>query len=175
MAAERKPKKAKRRTPKTAAAELAIEKRRAQVWDLRIKGKSTRQIAVALKVSVGTAHSDLAAVLERSKDENDDRAETHRAISLARLERALDTVEKALIADACDAQGNKDHELQLKALDRLVRIEERRSKLLGLDAPTKVDTKVTTVALDEIDELRKSAKANECSPEGQPKPSEPSA
>ncbi len=114
-----------------------IEDRRAKAWELRLKGKSTRQIALALEVSVGTAHSDLAAVMERTKEENDDRAETHRAVSLARLERALDTVEDALSAESFDALGNKDHELRLKALDRLLKIEERRAKLLGLDAASK--------------------------------------
>ena len=128
---------------------------------------------------MGTAHSDLATVLDRAKDENDDRAETHRSISLARLERALDTVEAALGAnsfgeDEEDAALGPDHELRLKALDRLLKIEERRAKLLGLDAPTKVQAEVNTVELDEIDELRKSAEANECSPKAQPKPPETS-
>lgn len=143
------------------SAEATIEDRRAKAWELRLKGKTVRQIALELEVSVGTAHGDIAAVLERTKEENDEKAETHRTISLARLERALDVVERALVADAYDAQGNKDHELQLKALDRLVRIEERRSKLLGLDAPSKVETEVTAVTLDDLEARRKLAEQNE--------------
>jgi DNA-binding CsgD family transcriptional regulator len=162
------------------ADKAIIEDRRSKAWELRLKGKSTRQIALALEVSVGTAHSDLAAVMERTKEENDDRAETHRALSLARLDRALDTIEAALGAnslgedDAAEDLG-ADHELRLKALDRLLKIEERRAKLLGLDAPTKVDANVTTVGLDEIDELRNSANANsdECSPKDPLSSSEP--
>jgi|SRR6478735_3776035 len=163
--------------------EAAIEDRRSKAWLLRVKGKTVRQIATELGVSVGTAHSDLAAVMERTKEENDDRAETHRALSLARLDRALDTIEEALLAQAPLPEGDgaadgeslrPDHELRLKAIDRLMKIEERRAKLLGLDAPTKVDASVTTVGLDEIDELRKSAEANACSPEEPQKPSEPS-
>ena len=126
-------------------------------------------------MSVGTAHGDIAAVLQRTKDENDEKAETHRTVSLARLERALGIVEQALDAEVFDADGNADNELKLKALDRMLKIEERRAKLLGLDAPTKVEAQVASVTLDDLGELRGSAKANECSSQGQGATSDDSA
>lgn len=153
--------------------EAAIEDRRSKAWDLRVKGKSYRAIAEALEVSVRTAFNDIAAVLERTRAENNETAESHKALSLSRLDRALLVVEGALDAQVFDADGNADNELKLKALDRMLKIEERRAKLLGLDAPTKVDAQVTTVGLDEIDELRKAAEANECSPKDLPSSSEP--
>lgn len=123
--------------------EVAIEDRRSKAWLLRVKGKTVRQIATELGVSVGTAHSDLAAVMERTRSESDDRAETHRALSLARLDRALDTIEEALRAQvpAKDPENpdsaSADHDMRLKAIAGLLKLEERRAKLLGLDAPTK--------------------------------------
>src|SRR5579872_6048326 len=135
--------------------DAVIEERRRQSWVLRLKGKSIRQIAAALGVSVATSHSDLKVVLERTKKENDEAAEDHRVVSVARLDRALDTIEDALTAFSVrtDAGGeiierDVDHELRLKALDRLLKLEERRAKLLGLDAPvkTEVEASVTNVA-----------------------------
>lgn len=153
--------------------EAAIEDRRSRAWELRLKGKTVRQIATELQVSVGTAHGDIAAVLERTKEENDDRAETHRTISLARLEKALGVVEQALDAQVFDELGNADNELRLKALDRMLKIEERRSKLLGLDAPTKVEAKVEGVSLEDLEVRRKLAAENESAPwKSQKAPSE---
>ena len=140
------------------AEDARIEERRHQAWLLRVKGKSVREIATALNVSVGTAHSDLKAVLERTKSENNEAAEDHRVLSLSRLDRALSTIEDAL--EAMSIRTNEDgeviaagidHELRLKALDRLVKLEERRAKLLGLDAPVKseVEANVTNVASPE--------------------------
>lgn len=147
--------------------DAVIEDRRSKAWELRLKGKTVRQIAAALSVSVGTAHHDIAAVLDRTKEENDDRAETHRAISLARLDKALSTIEDALTAQvpAKDPEhpeaASADHDLRLKAVAGLLKLEERRAKLLGLDAPTKVEAKVEGTTLEDLESRKKTAEANE--------------
>jgi hypothetical protein len=141
--------------PSNTSDDAIIEERRSRAWTLRLKGKSVRQIAAALGVGVATAHSDLKTVLERTKADNDQAAEDHRSVSIARLDRALDTIEDALEAVDVRTDDNGDiiergvdHELRLKALDRLLKLEERRAKLLGLDAPvkTEVEASVTNVA-----------------------------
>lgn len=144
--------------------EAAIEERRSKAWDLRVRGKSYRAIADALDVSTRTAFNDIAAVLERTKAENNETAESHKALSLSRLDRALGIVEQALDAEVFDESGNADNELKLKALDRMLKIEERRAKLLGLDAPTKVEAKVEGASLEDLDARRKLAAENESAP-----------
>jgi len=66
-------------------------------------------------------------------------------------------------------------ELKLKAIDRQVKLQEQRAKLLGLYAPTKVEAEVNAVGLDELDALRKAAAANEWQPPTTSEPSEPSS
>lgn len=134
--------------PSNDSNDQAIEDRRWKAWDLRIKGKSYRAIGDALGVSGKTAHQDCQAVLARVIDEANENAAQDRAVSLYRLDRALDIVEQALGAEVFTESGERDHELRLKAVDRLVKIDESRRKLLGTDAPMKheIDANVTSAA-----------------------------
>lgn len=147
--------------------EAAMELRRSKAFDLRVDGKTYRQIAAALGVDVRTAYTDVQAVMERTKKETNETAEHWRQISLARLEKALSTVKDAFKAVLIDPQtgmpidDTQNHDLRLKAIDRLIKLEERKAKLLGMDAPAKVEAAVTNVSLDDIDALKKGAEQNE--------------
>lgn len=134
MAAERRKKAAakktakkrpKKRTPKSSAAEIAIEKRREKATKLRLAGWSMRDIAAHLKCSLGTVHSDLTEVLTRTSEKADDTTRRERAVTLARL----DVATKGIWAGI----ENGD----VEAVDRLVKIEARRAKMLGFDAPSR--------------------------------------
>ncbi len=134
MAAERRKKaptrkkakkKAKKRTPKTAAAELAIEKRRVRATKLRLAGWSMRDIAAHLKCSVGTVHGDLTEVLARTTETADQTTNRERAVTLARLDVATKGLWPGVEAG--------DHD----AIDRLVKVEQRRAKMLGFDSPAR--------------------------------------
>jgi hypothetical protein len=128
MATERSPKPKKRRrkrTPKAAAAELAIEKRRVKATKLRLAGWSMRDIAAHLKCSLGTVHTDLEAVLARTQETANQYLTREKALSLARL----DVATKGIWAGV--ESGDKE------AVDGLVKLENRRAKLLGTDAPAK--------------------------------------
>lgn len=146
--------------PSNDSGDQAIEDRRWKAWELRVKGKSYRAIGEALGVSGKTAHQDCQAVLVRVIEEANENAAQDRAVALYRLDKALGVVEAVLDAEVFDESGNADHELRLKALDRLTRIEERRAKLLGLDAPTRVAAEVTEVSLEDIEARRKAAEDN---------------
>lgn len=52
-----------------------------------------------------------------------------------------------------DEQGNPIYDLtvNLQAIDKIIKLEERKSKLLGLDAALKVDMKTQVVTVDAID------------------------
>lgn len=116
-------KKAQKRTPKKQAAELAIEQRRVKVTQFRLAAWSIRDIAAHLKCSVGTVHSDLAEVECRTRDESDSAMKVERMISLQRLDVATKGLWPAI------ESGDPD------AIDRLVKLDQRRAKLLGLDKP----------------------------------------
>ena len=147
--------------------EAVIEQRRAKAWEMRLDGKSYREIGEALGVAHTTAHAYVMAVLERTKKENNESAEHWRQISVARLEKALNVVKDALKAVLIDPEtgmpidDTENHELRLKAIDRLIKLEERKAKLLGMDAPSKVEANVSAVSLDEIDALKQTAQRNE--------------
>ena len=132
----------------TPRAEAEIETRRAEAMRLRIRGKSYREIAAATGVSLGQAFADVKAVLDRTKAEADDDADQARALDLERIDRAIGIVEDILSAGDPIAEPGQDEddllqaveserELKLKALDRLVKLQDQRAKLLGLYAPEK--------------------------------------
>jgi hypothetical protein len=101
-----------------------------KAFEMRKGGATTRQIGRALNRTHGTVSKWLQTV---SKQLAAERIEDGRAIlevELARLDAATMAVMPLV--------NHQNQELALKAVDRLVRIGERRSKLLGLDAPTKV-------------------------------------
>lgn len=152
MAAERgtpAKKKRKKRSSKQQAAELAVEGRREKAAKLKLAGWSMRDIAAHLRCSLGTVHSDIAAVFERTRDKADGALERAKAISLARLDVATRG-----IWDGVEAGD-------LEAVDRLVKIEARRAKLEGTDAP--VESKVEmqgTVTLDDLEKRKALAEEN---------------
>lgn len=118
----------------TTADEDRIAARRAEAIRLRVRGKTIREIAEATGVSVGQAHTDVRAAMRETARVAEEDVQAQRGLDLGRLERALDVVEAVLQNDAALADGG---ELHLKALDRLVKIQEQRAKLLGLYAPEK--------------------------------------
>lgn len=124
-----------------APDELAVELRRSKVLELQIAGKSYRQIAEELTVSLGTVASDMKALVERAKAENDDRVERERMLSLARNGKALAVVLPML----------NDGETVKDAVDALDKLEKRRAALLGLDAPTRQELSGPKGAPIEID------------------------
>ena len=71
-----------------------------------------------------------------------------------KLEVAIELVE-AQMAEGGDAP------IIGRCTDALVKLLERKARLLGLDAPVLSEVSVTGVALDELDEMRKVAEANE--------------
>src|SRR5688572_25016577 len=105
----------------TSADDDRIALRRAEAVKLRARGKTFQEIADALNIGLATAHLDVrTAMTEIAKGAEED-ALTERGTQLARLERALLVVESVL-ANAPTAENGD--ELQLKALDRLMRIQE---------------------------------------------------
>lgn len=100
---------------------LAADRSR-QALELRMAGATYSRIASALGITKGAAHKAVARAMEAVRAESDEVAEAYRDLELARLDR----MQMGL--------WNQARSGDLAAVDRVLRIMERRSKLLGLDA-----------------------------------------
>ena len=109
---------------------------------LRRDGLSYRQIAKAMGCSVAGAHDMVRRALREAIREP---AEELRTLELERLDALY-----AKVMVIVDTGSTKE---VLNAIDRALRIMERRSKLLGLDAPLKQDLRVTDRLDAQIEQL----------------------
>lgn len=100
----------------------AREKRRAEIMELRVQGHSYRQIAKIAGCGLRTVVRDLHYNLKRLAAKQDQAGAMLRQLEAERLDIALKAIMPAV------AQGDPT------AIDRLVKISERRCRLLGLDA-----------------------------------------
>lgn len=105
---------------------LTAAERRRQALDLRRTGASFRQIAEAIGCSVSIAHRYVATEIDKLNRESREDAESIRTLELERLDRMT-----FALWNAATARGN------LGAIDRMLKVMERRARLLGLDAPAK--------------------------------------
>ena len=132
--------------PRVDAAE-----RDAQALALRAAGMSFRQVGRVLGCSSTTAFRRVSRGLDRTRREPADQLRTlelHRLDQLqahaAAVLRARHVVIQAgrVIVDDTTGRPYTDHGPALAAVATLLRIAERRAKLVGLDAPTKVEAQV---------------------------------
>jgi DNA-binding CsgD family transcriptional regulator len=109
-----------------AKAEQALRKeRRARAVELRIAGMSPHEIAERLGYHVNSVHADLRGALATPAQRTTEELEQLREIEIRRLDRLqVPFFYKALEGDA-------------EALAAVLKVMERRARLLGLDAPTK--------------------------------------
>jgi hypothetical protein len=132
--------------PRVDAAE-----RDAQALELRAAGLSFRQIGRQLDCGTTTAYKRVTRGLDRMLQEPADRV---RALELHRLDQLQAAAVEVVGARHVLVQGGRpvldpqsghpyvDHAPTLASIAALLRIAERRARLLGLDAPAKVDAQV---------------------------------
>jgi DNA-binding CsgD family transcriptional regulator len=104
---------------------LAAAERERQAMALRLAGATYAQIGVRIGTTESSACRIVKRVLARTRELADADAESLRALEAERLDAVLLAVWP---------QAQKGH---LGAVDRVLKIAERRAKLLGLDAPSK--------------------------------------
>ncbi len=107
-------------TPKRPGKKRA--ERMAKALKLREAGSTYEQIGNILNISLTQAHRDVTDALHLTIQEPADQLRETEA-------RRLDTLMRSLWRKATDT----DSPQQLGAIDRIIRIQERRAKLLGLD------------------------------------------
>lgn len=119
--------------PKATQTRVSATARRALVWDMRIKALSLRAIALSLKETHGidvapmTVQNDVQFVMNSMAAETRQLATEHRTVMLERIEQAM----KAIIDRVVKGE--------LDSIHVMVRLMERESKLVGADAPAKID------------------------------------
>src|SRR6266545_3744793 len=136
--------------PRPTAPRVDAALRDARALELRAAGATYRQIADALQVSLATAHKAVDRGLDRTRREP---AERLRQLEQERLDALQRQAVQVLRARHLVIQGGKvvldeqgrpyvDHGPTLAAIGQLVRLSESRRRLLGADAPARVDARV---------------------------------
>lgn len=105
--------------------------RRSMIINMRASGMTLEQIAEHMGISTPTVSRILKAALNRDAERDAQRVEQLRELELMRL----DTLQTSLWARAIKGD--------VQAHDRVMKIMDRRAKLVGLDAPQKIERKGT--------------------------------
>lgn len=131
--------------------EAVMAERRRQAFAHRLAGKTLQQTADAMGVSVSSArrytraeaHTVETTAREEYRQQQIDQLQVMRAECLEILESGAPMVSHGRLIK--DDEGNPlvDLELKLKTQDRLLKVMERLTKLLGLDEPTRTEAAVT--------------------------------
>lgn len=108
----------------TSPRRLQATERAIKALNLRRQGWSFRDIAQELGVTPPAVHEAVTRMLRNMTHEE---ADSYRKIELERMETMLKAI------------WGRVTEGELQAIDRAIRISERISRLLGLDAPVKLD------------------------------------
>ncbi len=104
---------------------VTAQKRREEAVELRMAGLTYKQIGARLGICESAAYKTIMTAMKESLDKTEQSTKELRALELLRLDRV-----QVAIWSRC---LNGD----LKALDRLDKIMNRRASLLGLNSPTK--------------------------------------
>ena len=129
--------------PKTTADRDRVAERRTQVAALLLASRTQREIADTLEVSVGTVNADVQAI----RAEWAERRATSYDEWVAEQLAVLDRLQRSMLPVA--VTGNSG------AVDRVLAIMDRRTRLLGLDKPQQHEHVVLTkdVVTAEIERL----------------------
>lgn len=126
------------------AATDAREARLVKVERLALDRHTEREIAVLLGVSKTTVATDLATCRERWQDSARALRARHVEQELRRLERDENMLRADLAAAEKLVEKGDRIDVRGRVHDRLLKLMERRAKLLGLDAPARTETLVET-------------------------------
>lgn len=127
---------------KTKKASLIAEEKRQRAIDLRREGYSYREIAAKIGASPGYCYKLVSQALKRIREETDEIAEDARQIEKDRLDKLWMYAFQAVQAG------------DVGAIDKAVKVMDRRCRLLGLDAPARHDITGTLVSSPEWVALR---------------------
>lgn len=114
-------------TQKLSAKALRTGQRRARALQMRLDGYTFLEIGQDLGISTSAAHKHVQKGLENLARDSEEKAQMLIMMECARLDR----LHRANWGAAISGDD-------LPAVDRILKVMERRAKLLGLDAPNKI-------------------------------------
>ena len=123
--------------------DVRTEEHRLRALELRGEGKSYRKIADALGIDVHRAHDLVTEGLDQLIVQSAETAEQVRVLELGRLDDLLDrlviklSLQRKAMATA-DGKSVNVPDPEERTVDAILRVMERRAKLLGLDAPQEI-------------------------------------
>lgn len=125
--------------PELTGKDLVLLERKVVFWEAYKEGKTFRQIARENDISPSTVSSDIKMFVQELKNEGLRHVEEYRIVQQERIAAAI----SAIWLNVLDGR--------IDAINTLIRLLERESRLLGLDAPTKVDitAKIKALAIGE--------------------------
>lgn len=133
----------------TSEERVLIAQRRARVLAMRIEQRPYSEIAAALGITEAVAQKDYARARDAAQAELGVTRDAAVAIETVKLDTLEQAAWEVLRRDHVVVQHGKvvrlnrrplaDDAPVLQAIDRLLKIAERRARLRGLDAPTKVE------------------------------------
>lgn len=130
-----------------APATMKAAERLAKALNLRRAGASYEQIARECGwASKGTAHRAITAAMAKQATETAESAEAMRAMEGERLDALQMQMWKLAMAK------ETDDATRMAAVDRLVRIMERRARLYGLDLPVDLRVRLEEGQLDFLED-----------------------
>jgi hypothetical protein len=135
-----------RRAERSIAGELQpyIAERQAEAFKMSIWGKTNQEIADHFGVSYATIARDLAAEGAARSKELEDRRQSEVARHIALCQGVINAAkQKGEFYDELLSNGGKVS--GDRTLDTIISAEERIARLLGLDAPTKIEIGVAAL------------------------------
>ena len=133
--------------PKPSNTDIERHANKLKAIELRHQRKNYREIAAELGVAVGTAYKYIKDHCAELKACGTETAEEMMQLDLATLDAWLEVIDKRIKAGA----ENPLYDVE-KAVNAGCKVMERRHKLTGADAATKVDVKHTE-AIEPTDDL----------------------
>ncbi len=115
-------------------------KRQIRAYELKLQGWSYRRIAAAMTAEgMEVSHQTVANLIKAAIDERvDPLVEEYRALELEKLEEAERPLWQQILSDDPRDRGRLARNVEV-----LIRVSERRSRLLGLDAPQQAELNAT--------------------------------
>lgn len=125
--------------PKSVQRKYDMAVRSKKALQLKLAGASYPEIAKTLEISISTAHGDVQRAL---KDIPRDEAAQMRQEESLRLDRLHRELWKEAINDDVSLIQ------RLPLFDRLLKLADRRARLLGIDAPQSIEVSGVDLDLD---------------------------
>lgn len=125
--------------------EQVVLERDAMMFELRKRGMTYEQIGKAMKVSTKTAHNGVQRMTERILKRMSIDYAGQAVLDLERLDSMLANVWDLTKKRKITTPDGDEVDLppSMEAIDRVLKIMDRRAKLLGLDTAQTVDIKVS--------------------------------